>query len=157
GHLIGRVRLSVTNAPLPLSAGTDVLPEGIAAILAVAAEKRTAQQKGELARYVLQQRLDRQLAALPPPQLVYAGANDFQPAGGFKPAGKARPVPLLKRGDINRPGPRAVPGTLSCVPGLESRFRLADPNDEGSRRVALARWLTDRKNVLAWRSIVNRI
>jgi hypothetical protein len=157
GHLIGRVRLSVTNAPLPLSTGTDVLPEAVAAILAVAAEKRTQQQKGDLGRFLLQRRLDRQLAALPPPQLVYAGANDFQPDGSFKPAGKPRPIHLLKRGDINRPGAKAVPGTLSCVPGLESRFRLANPNDEGSRRVALARWLTDRKNVLAWRSIVNRI
>jgi hypothetical protein len=157
GHLIGRVRLSATNAPLPLPAGNDVLPEAIASILGVAGEKRTPQQKGELARYVLQQRLERQLCALPPPQFVYAGANEFQPDGSFKPAGMPRTVHLLKRGDINRPGAKAVPGTLSCVPGLESRFRLAKPNDEGSRRAALARWMTDRKNVLTWRSIVNRI
>jgi hypothetical protein len=132
GHLIGRVRLSVTNASLPLPASNEVLPGAIAAILSTPAEKRTPQQKGELARYVLGQRLERQLWALPPPQLVYAGANDFQPDGSFKPAGKPRPVHMLKRGDINSPGPKAAPGTLSCVPGLESRFRLAKPNDEGA-------------------------
>jgi hypothetical protein len=43
------------------------------------------------------------------------------------------------------------------VSGLEARFRLADPNSEGSRRVALARWISDPKNPLTWRSIVNRV
>jgi hypothetical protein len=43
------------------------------------------------------------------------------------------------------------------VPGLDSKFSLADPNDEGGRRAALARWITDPANVLTWRSIVNRI
>ncbi|HJT75993.1 MAG TPA: DUF1553 domain-containing protein, partial [Gemmataceae bacterium] len=36
-------------------------------------------------------------------------------------------------------------------------FALADPNDEGARRAALARWLTDPRNGLAWRSIANRV
>src|SRR5439155_27373599 len=36
-------------------------------------------------------------------------------------------------------------------------FQLADPNDEGARRAALAKWMTDPKNALTWRSIVNRI
>jgi hypothetical protein len=101
--------------------------------------------------------LDRQLAALPPPRLVYAAANVFTPDGSFRPAITPRPVHVLKRGDINQPGAKAVPGALSLVPGLVSRFRLNDANDEGSRRAALARWVTDKKNVLTWRSIVNRI
>jgi hypothetical protein len=37
------------------------------------------------------------------------------------------------------------------------RFKLADPNNEGSRRVALARWVSDPRNPLTWRSIVNRV
>src|SRR5204863_8513753 len=40
---------------------------------------------------------------------------------------------------------------------LKAAFALADPDDEGSRRAALARWLSDRDNVLTWRSIVNRV
>jgi mono/diheme cytochrome c family protein len=156
GHLIGRLRLAVTEAAHPLSASTATLPESVARALAVRPGKRTDRQKAKLARYVLGERLQRELAALPPPHLVYAGANDFKPDGTFKPAGKPRPVYLLKRGDISRPGPRAAPGALSCVAGLESRFRLAHPDDERSRRAALARWLTDPRNVLIWRSIVNR-
>jgi mono/diheme cytochrome c family protein len=156
GHLIGRARLSVTTAPGPLGAA-DTLPEALAEILAVPADKRTDRQKAALALHVLEEQVDRQLAALPPPHLVYAGASDFKPDGSFKPAKAPRPVHILKRGDINNPGPEAVPGALACVPGLEARFRLADPGDEGARRAALARWLTDPKNVLTWRSIVNRV
>ena len=51
----------------------------------------------------------------------------------------------------------ATPGALACVPGLDASFSLPDPEDEGSRRAALARWLADPKNVLTWRSIVNRV
>jgi hypothetical protein len=101
--------------------------------------------------------VDRQLAALPSQRVVYCATSDFKPDGSFKPAGKPRPVHLLKRGDINKPGAEAKPGALECVPGLEARFRLADPANEGSRRVALARWISDLKNPLTWRSIVNRV
>jgi len=34
---------------------------------------------------------------------------------------------------------------------------LTNAADEGSRRAALARWATDSRNVLTWRSIVNRV
>jgi hypothetical protein len=156
GHLIGRARLSVTTAPRPLP-GADALPEALAQILAVPAERRTDMQRAALALHVLEQRLDRQLADLPPPRLVYAAAHDYKPDGSFRPAPGPRPVHVLKRGDINKPGREAAPGALDCVPGLEGRFRLADPADEGSRRAALAHWLTDPKNVLVWRSIVNRV
>jgi hypothetical protein len=43
------------------------------------------------------------------------------------------------------------------VPGLDSRWELSDPQNEGARRAALARWLTDPRNGLAWRSIANRV
>jgi hypothetical protein len=157
GHLIGRLRLSVTTAPRPLSAAGAALPDEVVKLLAVPAGQRTPAQKAELARYVLRQQLERQRAALPPPRLVYAAANDFTPQGTFRPSKTPRTVHVLKRGDINHPGKKARPGTLACVPGLEGRFRLADPNNEGSRRAALAGWLTDPKNVLTWRSIVNRV
>jgi mono/diheme cytochrome c family protein len=98
-----------------------------------------------------------QLKTLPPRQLVYAGTSDFKPDGSFKPAKGCRPVYVLRCGDIKNRGERAVPGALSCLPGLEARFKLARPDDEGARRVALAKWLRDPNNVLTWRSIVNRV
>jgi hypothetical protein len=155
GHLIGRLRLSVTTAPHPVRA--DPLPAEVARALAVPAGRRTDAQKAELARHVLVGKVEAQRAALPPPQLVYAGANDFTPVNSFKPARGCRAVHMLRRGDINSPLGSAVPGALSCVPGLEARFKLADAQDEGSRRAALARWVSDPRNVLTWRSAVNRV
>jgi Protein of unknown function (DUF1553)/Protein of unknown function (DUF1549)/Planctomycete cytochrome C len=68
-----------------------------------------------------------------------------------------RPIHVLPRGDVERPGEPVEAGALACVPGLESVFRLANPSDEGSRRAALASWIADRRNVLTWRSLVNRL
>jgi hypothetical protein len=145
----------VSTAPRPVKA--EPLPQNIRTVLAVAPADRATEQKTELAAYYLRTQIEKDLGALPPPQLVYAAANDFAPKGNFIPAKVPRPVHLLKRGDINKPGEPATPGALSCVPGLPSQFPLATPNDEGARRAALARWVTDPKNVLAWRSIVNRV
>jgi hypothetical protein len=98
---------------------------------------------------------EEKLHSLPPPELVYAGAHDFVPDGGHKPAAKMREVRLLKRGDINKPGDLAVPGALECVPELRGQF--TDCEDEGSRRGALAHWITNPANAFSWRSIVNRV
>jgi hypothetical protein len=155
GHLIGRLRLSATTSSPPLT--VDTLPDPIAQVLAIPGDKRSDPQKAELAMYVLEQQIEQRLAGLPSPSLVYAAAHDFKPDGSFKPAATPRSVRVLKRGDINKPGEEALPGALACVPGLEAHFHLADPKDEGSRRAALAHWLTAPNNVLTWRSIVNRV
>src|SRR5262249_13034599 len=85
--------------------------------------------------------VDRRLAELPPRKLVCAAASDFAPDGSHKPPGGPRPVHILKRGDIHKPGPAALPGALSCVAALPWRFASADPKAEAPRRVALAQWL----------------
>ncbi len=154
-HLIGRLRLSVTSAPRPVR--VNPFPDNITKILALASDQRGDGQKVDLAAYFRKEQIEQQLKALPPPQWVYAAANDFTPDGNFTPAKTPRPIYLLKRGDITKPGEMAAPGALSCLPGLESQFQLADANDEGSRRAALARWISDPKNVLTWRSAVNRV
>jgi hypothetical protein len=79
------------------------------------------------------------------------------PEGTFRPSTGGRPVCVLKRGEITRPEAKAAPGALSCVPGLSASFDLKAPDDEGLRRAALAQWLSDRRNVLTWRSIANRL
>jgi hypothetical protein len=43
------------------------------------------------------------------------------------------------------------------VPQLDARLRLTNADDEGQRRAALAKWISDPKNTLTWRSIVNRV
>jgi hypothetical protein len=68
-----------------------------------------------------------------------------------------RPIHELSRGDVQKPGALLGPGTLSCVSGLPATFDVDEPNNEGKRRAALAAWLADPRNVLTWRSIVNRV
>jgi hypothetical protein len=155
GHLIGRLRLSVTAANGPVR--VNALPTTVVKALATPADHRTDFEQNELARHVLLQRIDAGLRALPPEQMVYAATSDFKQMGSFKPAKGCRAVFVLKRGDINSPREAAVPGALSCVPNLPFQFTLAKPDDEGARRAALAKWMTDSHNVLTWRSIVNRV
>jgi hypothetical protein len=155
GHLIGRFRLSATTDPNP--ADGEALPERVNMALRIAPAARTAAQRAELAAYFLGEKLEREQKALPPPQMVYCGTNTFTPDGTFAPAKAPRVIHVLRRGDIHKPGPVAEPGTISCVPGPEAHFRLPDPLNEGARRAALSRWLTDPRNGLTWRSIANRV
>ena len=155
GHLIGRFRLSVTTAAPPVRVSS--VPDTIGAILSEPAEQRTAEQRRELAAFYLSEKTARQLAALPEPHRVYAVASDFAPDGGHVPAKAPRPVHVLTRGDIGRRGNLAAPGSLACVSGLQSRFDITNMNDEGARRAALAKWISDSRNPLTWRSIVNRV
>jgi hypothetical protein len=154
-HLIGRPRLSTTSATSPNA--IQPIPAEVAAILNNPPAERSNEQKQRLTRHVLLEQIENDLAALPAPQMVYAVTSQFKPSNNFKPALKPRPVHVLQRGDILKPLQLAIPGTISCLSGLDSRFRLANADDEGSRRAALANWLVDPKNVLTWRSIVNRI
>jgi hypothetical protein len=155
GHLIGCLRLSATAEQSP--ATTIALPFEQERILALPRTKRTEDEQASLAKFVVNHRIANALATLPKPSLVYAAASDFEPDGGHKPAGKPRAVHVLKRGDINRPQEAAQPGALSCVSSLPSKFEIAEAQNEGARRAALAKWLTDPANALAWRSIVNRV
>jgi hypothetical protein len=97
------------------------------------------------------------LAKLPKPQAVYAATADFAANGAFVPAKGPRPVHLLKRGEVRKPGEEMTPGAIASVPGVSARFEPADIPDEAARRAALAKWITDTNNVLTRRSIVNRM
>jgi len=68
-----------------------------------------------------------------------------------------RLIHVLKRGEVLKNKELVGPGALSLVPGLDATFKLPDVKNEGSRRAALADWITDSRNVLTWRSIVNRL
>ncbi|MBL9126181.1 MAG: DUF1553 domain-containing protein, partial [Verrucomicrobiales bacterium] len=97
---------------------------------------------------------------LPAPSKVFVGAVHYG-SGNFRGTGpddgKPRPIHLLSRGDVNKRGPEVAPGALKCVSELPSDLGLPKEHGEGDRRAALARWLTDARNPLTWRSIVNRV
>jgi len=65
---------------------------------------------------------------------------------------RADSTSILEGGDVFSPGDPVVPGTLSAT-GLDSEI----PVTISGRRTALARWITDPKNPLAARVMVNRI
>ncbi len=98
--------------------------------------------------------LDAKIAELPKPRYVYAAASYFPRAGAFRPSLEPRPVHVLNRGSVTAPGKVAAPAALRVVKGVD--FPLTG-SSEGDRRAALARWITNRNNVLTWRSIVNRV
>ncbi|MDB6031101.1 MAG: Protein of unknown function (DUF1553)/Protein of unknown function (DUF1549)/Planctomycete [Verrucomicrobiales bacterium] len=155
GHLIGRLRMGITDA----QPAAPLLPvsEDLAKILDTPAQKRAESERTALARAVLLRRVERQIAALPNPLMVYAAAADFVPDGNLKPVAAPRPVHVLRRGEVTKPSGEAVPGALACVAELPAEFAPGNIKAEGERRAALAGWLVDSRNVLTWRSIVNRV
>lgn len=63
---------------------------------------------------------------------------------------------VLYRGDTESPRERVAPAALSAVKTLPAELTDADA-PEGARRLALARWITDRANPLTARVMVNRL
>lgn len=102
----------------------------------------------------------KQIATLPAEHAVYAGTV-YTGSGAFAgrgaQGGKPRPIFMLTRGQVTSPGKEVGPGTLSAVTALPARFDLAPAAGEGARRAALAQWITNDKNPLTWRTIVNRV
>ncbi len=112
------------------------------------------------ARDAVENQLDavrRQKESLPPPRIVFAAATQFAAEGNFTPTGgQPRPIFILDRGDVDRPGAAARPGALPCV-GTAGDHLADRAEREGRFRAGLANWIVDFGNPLTWRSIVNRL
>jgi cytochrome c553 len=103
---------------------------------------------------------ERELRNLPAPHVAFVGAvhtggGTFVGTGAN--GGKPRPIHLLARGDVTKPGVEVGPGAIPSVPGVNGQFNLPANHAEGARRVALADWIVDQGNPLTWRVIVNRV
>ncbi len=154
GHIIGRLRLSVTDAPPSLAAP---LPATVAEALALPSPQRSQAQELALAAQAIAARAQEELAKLPPPEFVYAAGTTVLRGDKRVSLSEPKPISVLKRGDLNQPGELSTPGALACVTELKARFDFPDPKSEAARRAALADWLADPRNPLTWRSIVNRV
>ncbi|MEE2948407.1 MAG: DUF1549 and DUF1553 domain-containing protein, partial [Verrucomicrobiota bacterium] len=154
-HLIGRPRIALTNHREP--SFMEPVSLQVKEIIAIKPGKRSKEQKYELAFYFAKAVNEREMTLLGAQNKVYAVASQFAALGNFKPAEKPRAVHVLHRGSVHSPGNLAQPGALSCVGGLDERFTISRPDAEEERRAALANWLADERNVLLWRSIVNRV
>jgi mono/diheme cytochrome c family protein len=154
-HLIGRVRVSLTEKAHPVS--VPQLPLDLLAIVARAPAERNATEQQRLFEFHRLKFVSDQLAQLPPQQQVWAIAGKFPERRNYKPTSAPRPVHILRRGDVMQPLEAVGPGALECVTTLPATFSLPNANEEGARRAALARWITAPENMLTWRSIVNRV
>ncbi len=125
----------------------------------IRARIHTPERREQMARLAMQlASVQKDLAALPAGRMVYAAATNFKPQGGFHPTGgKPRSIHLLHRGNILDPRTPSRPGTIPIGAGFPVEFELDEDHQEGSRRVALARWITRPDQPLTWRSIVNRL
>lgn len=158
-HLIGAFRLSVTSAD---AEQTIALPKEVEEILCIAESERSPDQSLVLSAYLAERAAKRELANLPIQKQVYAvGTNVSIPTGNgaLQQASVNEPkkVHLLERGDISRPRGEVLPGALTILSHVPSRFTTIELHQEANRRAALADWLAHRDNVLTWRSIVNRV
>jgi hypothetical protein len=142
---IGRFRLSVTTAANPYA---DPLPSNVRNILAIPVAKRTEQQQHEVFSFYrttvadwddINKKIDELLSDWPYGTTTLTLAQRRWP----------RETNLFRRGDWKRPGESVTPGT----PALMHPF----PNDAPRNRLGLAQWITDRKNPLTARVIVNRV
>ena len=154
GHLIGRLKLYATDAE---GATADVLPELVRTGVQLPREQRSDEQQAAVAAYALRVHAEKQLAALPAQPMVYAVSSSYSHANKLASPMAPKVVHVLRRGDIHKPGEVVAPGALSAIATLQDRFELDDPNDEASRRAALADWLAAPENPLTWRSVVNRV
>ncbi len=81
------------------------------------------------------------------PLLVYTDAGPQPPA-----------VQLLQGGDPTHPAQSVPPGFLSMIPAVARAVDPPAPEAKTSgRRTQLARWITDRRNPLSARVMVNRL
>ena len=144
---------------------TGVSPERIAALEAERAALMAATSGDPLAGELAEAgkklaAVDGEIKKLPAPRVVYSGmivtgTGSF--AGTGASGGKPRPIFVLKRGDVRQPGEEVGPGTAPISRELPSQFSIPDVQPESARRVALAKWITDERNPLTWRVIVNRV
>jgi hypothetical protein len=102
------------------------------------AEREAAVRRARDARASLQE--------LKPFPVTYAGIRT-QPA----------PTRQLRRGDVRTPGEVVAPGGLPAIRHLSSEFGLGPDAPESQRRRRFAEWLTDRRNPLPARVMVNRL
>jgi hypothetical protein len=87
----------------------------------------------------------KQLKSLPEPEKVYAIGSSDPP-----------PVHVYIRGNPENEGEEVSPGSLGLIADLNAALGSRD-SPEGQRRVALANWITDERNPLTARVIVNRL
>ncbi|MEI6463439.1 MAG: PSD1 and planctomycete cytochrome C domain-containing protein [Verrucomicrobiota bacterium] len=146
--VLGRFRLAVTTAGLPLAA--DPLPDAILAILDTPAAQRTAVATRELAHHVARFADARGQELFAPLAAHLAKAPEFPKTAAPILVTHERKTRIHLRGDYQQTGEEVEPGTPAVLPPLHARGAKPD-------RLDLARWLVDPANPLPARVTVNHV
>ncbi len=151
-HLIGRFRLQVTETPGPFAVAK--VTNALRVIIAKPLASRSAAESLVIEKYILDQMVAEELLALGPMPMAFVGVPDFEADGSHKPPRKARPVHLLKRGEIRRKSDIIGPGSLDCLNHMP-----LPPGElsESLARAWLSDWIGHKDNPLTWRTIANRV
>ena len=149
-HQFGRFRVSVTDAKQPH--GNTGTPPAVAAILAVAPEARSEQQKAELRTHYRTnvspagRQLGEQVAKLKKEQ------QDLEATAPTTMVMQEMPQPrdtfMLVRGAFDKKGEKVAAAVPSFLPPL--------PAGAPANRLGLARWLVSKDHPLTSRVAVNR-
>ncbi len=152
-HNIGRFRLSLTSIPEPSLEDKGGVPGPVAAVLQVAADKRTEDQKTLLAKHYRTiapelASLRDQIAKL---TVAQKSLGEAAPQTLITQAGSPREVRILPRGDwLNDSGEVVEPGVPEFLGSLNVTGRRAT-------RLDLAEWLVAKENPMVARVFVNRL
>ncbi len=153
GHNIGRFRLSTSSLP-PAMIRLDgaKVPPTVIATLDLAPDKRTEEQRAELAKFYREntdnplKRAEAVLAAAK--KALDDFAAEVPTTMVMEEVAQPREARILKRGEYDKPGdvvPRALPAVLPPLPA-----------DSPTNRLGLAKWLVSGQHPLTARVWVNR-
>ncbi|MEQ1861355.1 MAG: PSD1 and planctomycete cytochrome C domain-containing protein [Chthoniobacteraceae bacterium] len=140
------------KATAPLRARLDVLARQISELdrkLKAAKEKTdaaTALNAERTAASAERDKAQRDLVTKFPVTLAFTGVR-----------GEPKPTVIFARGDVKQRGESVVPAGLSVLREPAPDFGLAPDAPEGERRIRFAAWLSDARNPLAARVMVNRV
>ena len=150
-HQLGRFRIAVTNSKSPR--GVRDIPEKFKDILALAADKRSDDQKAELRNYYRStfvpelSKLSDELAKL---QKQQEKLDDRVPtAMVMQEMPKPRDSFILIRGQYDRHGEKVTADTPAALPPM--------PSGSPHNRLGLAQWIVSPQNPLTARVTVNRL
>jgi mono/diheme cytochrome c family protein len=151
GHQFGRFRLAVSDADTPLTPGE--LPGNIRTLLAIAPEKRTPQQQGDLRAFFRAHHAGEVTAADRALQAARKAKADFEATLPTAMVLAEMPSPrdafVLIRGQYDKRGEKVTARLPSVLPPL--------PKGSPANRLGLARWLVDPNHPLTSRVAVNRM
>ncbi len=144
-HNLGRMRISVTTAPNPAA---DPLPAGVEAILAIPAERRSAEQQGAVFSHWRTTVAEWKEAK----ERIEALWREHPEGSSQLVLGERqhkRETHVLTRGDFLKPGKAVTPATPA--------FLHTWPGKAPAGRLGFAQWLADRNSPTTARAIVNRV